>query len=225
MAPARRASICWSGATPSLRLAAPRIAYAEHARHRLHAVVGGGGGIGEGAVARGGRAAGQGFCHRRDRRGEPPHDRFGARAGASLPSLVGAARRSPSKPEQAANKEEEDAEHHAQSGRRWGNFRRFGGALRGARADAALAHGDVVAAPSARSRHVGRARRGTHKCVVRRAFAGDGARRRRGRAGVRGARRGRLRRRGNGPHRVVLLAGQGPFRGVLHHGSVRPHPS
>ena len=45
----------------------------------------------------------------------------------------------------------------------------------------------------------------------------------RGRAGVRGARCGRRRRRRDGPHRLVLLAGQDAGGGVLHHGAVRAH--
>ncbi len=61
---------------------------AEHARHRLHAVVGDCRRIGEGFAAARGGAGGEGFRHRRDRRREPPHRRFRARAGAPLPSLV-----------------------------------------------------------------------------------------------------------------------------------------
>ena len=72
------------------RHAACRAAHrdAEHARHRLHAVVGDCRRVGEGLAAARGGARGEGFCHRRDRRREPPHDRFRARAGAPLPSLV-----------------------------------------------------------------------------------------------------------------------------------------
>ena len=57
--------------------------------------------------------------------------------------------------------------------------------------------------------------------AVRRPARHRGARRGRGRAGLRGARRGRRRRRRDGPHRLVLLAGQDAGGGVLHHRAVR----
>ena len=90
-----------------------------------------------------------------------------------------------------------------------------------ARADAALAHGHVVAEAAARSRHVGRARRRAHQGAVGRTAGDHGVGRGRGGAGLRGAGRGRRRRRRDGPHRLVLLAGQGAGGGVLHHRAVR----
>ncbi len=106
-----------------------------------------------------------------------------------------------------------------------GRRRRRGarGAERRPRADAALAHGDVMAEAAAGARHVGRARRRAHRRAVGRAARDPGACRGRSGAGVRGAGRGRRRRRRDGPHRGVLLAGQGAGRGVLHHGAVRAH--
>ena len=103
---------------------------AEHARHRLHAVVGGRGGIGEGLAAA------------RTPRGEAKDYVTGAIAAANrltIGSGHGPVHHFHRWWEQGeknirtsgirANKEQEDDEHHAQSGRRRGNFGRFGGAL------------------------------------------------------------------------------------------------
>ena len=93
----------------------------------------------------------------------------------------------------------------------------------GAKRQAALAHGHVVAEAAARPRHVGGAHRRTHRQAFRRPARDHRLGRGRNRAGLRGARCGRLRRCRDGPHRRVLLAGQGAGRGVLHHGAVRAH--
>ena len=112
---------------------------------------------------------------------------------------------------------------HARPQRRPRRCRSHRRARRRAGADAPLAHGDVVAEAPAGPGHVGRARRRAHRRTFRRPLPDHGLRRRRGRAGVRGARCRRHRRRRDGPHRFVLLAGQGAGRGVLHHGAVRAH--
>ncbi len=94
-------------------------------------------------------------------------------------------------------------------------------ALRRARADQALAHGHLLAEAPARPRHVGRARRRAHRGALRRPAADHRVGRGRSGARLRGARRGRRRRRRDGPHRLVLLAGQAAGRRVLHHRAVR----
>ena len=86
---------------------------------------------------------------------------------------------------------------------------------------APLAHGHVVAEAAARARHVGGTRRRTHRHAVRRAARDHRLGGRRSGAGFRSARRGRLRRRRDGTHRGVLLAGQGAGDGLLHHSAVR----
>jgi len=76
--------------------------------------------------------------------------------------------------------------------------------LRGARASAALAHGDVVAQAPAGARTVGRACRGAHRCDVRRAAHHYNVSAR-GEVvpAFGGARRGRRQCRRDGPHGVV----------------------
>ena len=100
--------------------------------------------------------------------------------------------------------------------------RRLAAPAHRARADDEMAHGHVVAEAAARARHVGRARRRAHPHAVRRPHRHHRVCRRRDRAGLRGARRGRQRRRRDRPHRLVLLAGQDAGGGVLHHRAVRP---
>ena len=62
-----------------------------------------------------------------------------------------------------------------------------------------------------------------HRHALRRPARDHGVGRGRNRAGIRGARCCRLRRRRDGTYRRVLLAGQGAGRGVLHHGAVRAY--
>ena len=196
--------------------------HAEHARHRLHAVVGDRRRARQGPDARRGRA-------RRPRAMSPPRSPprtgstigSGPRAGASF-SSHGEDGRIERRIRERAHDASRD-EGSSQSG--------AAGVL-GAVAAPSVARAQtrrwrmVTSWPkrSARPRHVGRARRRTHQRVVRRAAAD-----RRSTPRARSCRRFEVldavgvRRRRDGPHRVVLLAGQGPGRGVLHHRSVRAH--
>ena len=99
--------------------------------------------------------------------------------------------------------------------------KRAGDACDCANRQASLAHGDVLAEAAAGARHVGRTRRRAHRHAVRRTARDHRLGGGRSGAGFRSARRGRQRRRRDGTHGGVLLAGQGAGDGLLHHRAVR----
>ena len=215
---APRASICWSSRTRVTRLVGRAHRHPQHPRHRLHAVVRDRGGPRQGHDARRRGARRQELRHRA--RSPPPTALRSARATVRCIIFIAGGERSRTTRTRRRTMPNITRRKLVRAGAA-GAAGALAAPVARARASQALAHGDVVAEAAARSRHVGRARRRAHPHALRRPARHLGARRGRGRAGLRGARRGRRRRRRDRPHRVVLLAGQDAGRGLLHHRAVR----